>query len=325
MTFRTPPVCLMAMLLISLVIFPVTSSICIAGAADEQEGESTPNWLDRAQGAISKSVYNQAVWFDNFFGSKLADEEGYPATFGRIRFSLRWSEDEHWAYRTQFHLQVHLPKVSGRLKVIVTGKDEGNINVVLPGDPAQENTGTGTNIALRYEVAKTRKSKLSTSLGMSSSLEPYVRARYRHMISLGTAGLSRLTETAYYRLERGFEETSRVDLEKFLDPETLLRWTNSGKWSEENRGAGLEWFSEFVFFHRLTPKDALTYRLRASGITQPGPLVKTYRADMNFRRNFYREWLFYEVEPEIRWIRDDFGEYTPVGAITARLEVQFRR
>ncbi len=325
MTLLTSPGRLATILLFALTLFSVNLPVCLAGAEAGQEGEITPNWLDRVQGVISREVYNQAVWFDNFFSDELADDEGYPSTFGRIRFSLRWNEDKQWSSSAQFHLQVHLPKASNRLKIIITGKDEGDLSVVLPGDVPQETTGTGTNLALRYDIVENRKSKVSASLGVSSSLDPYVRARYRYIIPLGATGLTRLTETVYYRLERGFEETSQVDLEKSLDPETLLRWTGSGKWSVAERNIGLDWFSEIVFFHRLTLKGALTYRIRASGISQPDIMVKTYLAGVNLRRNFYREWLFYEIEPEIQWIRDDFGEYAPVGVITARLEMQFRK
>ena len=60
------------------------------------------------------------------------------------------------------------------------------------------------------------------------------------------------------------------------------------------------------------------------GVTKPDTVVDTYRVRSRLRRNFYRDWLFYEIEPQLEWRRDEEnGGYYPVGAITRRVEVQF--
>jgi len=125
-------------------------------------------------------------------------------------------------------------------------------------------------------------------------------------------------------METQWEGETRLDLERKLDPFTLLRWTNSGFYAEEQIDLlGIEWFSELALASAISRRTALLYNLKASGVTKPDTLVTDYSVLTRYRRNFFRNWLFYEVEPALSWVRDEFGDYNPVGSMTLRLEIQF--
>jgi len=290
---------------------------------DPGEEFQPDTWIDSTQSYLSRTVQTPVTWFDSFFGSDLADEEGYASTFIRVRLPLTWSEDEGFDSKPEFKAQVYLPRATRRLRLIVASDDTD------PDDPATiqpsaGDTGDQGTIALRYDVKETAKSRFSISAGARSDPDLYVRFRYRFLTPMGYHSLFRLTQTVLLLVEAQWEGETRFDLERKLDPFTLLRWTNSGSYTKENIDLlGLEWFSQLALASALSKKAGLLYSLTVSGVTKPNTFVTNYSVLSRYRRNFFREWLFYEVEPALSWVKDEFGKFNPVGSMTLRLEIQF--
>lgn len=289
---------------------------------DLEENTEPDTWLDATQSYLSKTAQTPVTWFDSFFGSELADEEGYASTFIRVRLPLTWSEDDGFDSKPEFKAQVHLPRATRKLKLIVTSDDRD------PEDPSSAPPGTaGTqdqgSVSLRYDLAETVKSRFSISAGARSDPDLYARLRYRFLTPMGYNSLFRLTQTVYYLVEAQWEGETRFDLERTLDPFTLLRWTNSGFYSKEKIDLlGLEWSSELALASAISRKVGLLYSLTVAGVTKPNTYVTNYSVLSRYRKNFFRDWLFYEVEPALAWVRDEFGEFKPVGSMTLRLEIQ---
>jgi len=133
--------------------------------------------------------------------------------------------------------------------------------------------------------------------------------------------LLRFTEYAFWIDNEGFKETSRLDLEYAISAATLLRFSNSATYVE-NR-VGVDWVSELSLYRQLSPKDAISLDISAWMPTRPEAQWNNFRVGSRYRRNFFRSWLFYEIEPEISWPRNEFRDRTSVSAITFLVEVQF--
>ncbi|HYG68057.1 MAG TPA: hypothetical protein VD838_10375, partial [Anaeromyxobacteraceae bacterium] len=59
------------------------------------------------------------------------------------------------------------------------------------------------------------------------------------------------------------------------------------------------------------------------GWTEPFPEVTQRRIFLRFRRDVFRSWLFYELEPEVLWPVVDGRTQPRVLGIIGRLEFQF--
>jgi hypothetical protein len=286
------------------------------------------SWLDRTQAFLTRKLCEPAVWFDNFFGSERTVEEGQPGTFVRWRIDFRLMEDEDFDIRNQINASVSLPKASRRLKLILAGETAKDPTDVLPDDTTDpafdtEEDDEQLRIGLHLDALDTPKSKFSINgnVRFKIPLEPFVRARYRYTHPIGNKALARFTQTGYWEDPEGFGEITRVEFERLLTPYTLLRWSSSGTYSEVS--TGLDWGSELVWFHQITPEKAVSVNVATSGVTRPSVDINRYRIGTRFRTNFYRRWLFYELEPEVSWLKTENGDFDFVSALTFRVEVQF--
>lgn len=291
----------------------------------DERDEST--FIDITHRFISRTLSAPAVWFDGFFGEKETSEGDYPGTFVKWRNAIQWNERDAFVFSSLFKASIRLPKLSDRFKLFVSGEREEapyisppvkSTDPALAADPSHKPTDTG----LQYEVTKTPKSKFDIGAGIRiKRFQPFVRARFRYEHPLGWGVLARFTETAYHWKDDGFTETTSVDLEKPLSRFTLLRLTNSVSYTENF--PGVNWVPQTSLYHRLSVKDAVSLDISALYVTRPYGDWLNFRVGTKYRRNFFRPWLFFEIEPEISWPRDEHHNTTSVSAVTFVLEIQF--
>ena len=70
-------------------------------------------------------------------------------------------------------------------------------------------------------------------------------------------------------------------------------------------------------------REALALHLQAFGPTRPHAIVQNYHTSIVYRRNFYRSWIFGELEPGVDWPYVD-NHRLPVWSTVFRLELQFK-
>lgn len=303
--------------------------LCQARAADVTNNEDSHNTLiDYTHAFVTKNIYEPVAWFDNFFSDKRTFDEGPPTSSMRWQNTLRWDEGKQFTYRTFVHANVRLPKATKKLRLIINADDEDDPTAILPDDPVnpgfeKREENERLNVGFRYNFIYKIASKLHVGTGIKFKipLGPYVRVRYRYALPIGASLLVRFTETVMWRDPKGWKETTQLDFEKLITQKTMLRWSNSATY--EDPAIGIDWGTALGLQYKLSKKSALSFDFGVSGITQSNTVVNTYRTGIRFRRNFYRDWLFYELEPEQSWPRDENKNYMPQTALTFRIEVQF--
>lgn len=286
--------------------------------------------LDHTHKFVVKSMYGPVTWFDNFFSDERTLEEG-PVTSSLIwRKELRWEKGKHYSLRTFLHANIRLPKASKKLKLIIRGdEEEKEADDLLSGELIEPGFIKGKdrerlNMGLRYNLIYTLASKLHFGSGikLKRPLEPYVRARYRHITLITAAAQVRFTGTALWRNLKGWRKTAQFDFEKLFSKSMLIRWSNSITF--EDPTIDYSWGTSLGFQHQMSKKYALSYNAAMSGITHTATEIMGYSVGIRFRSNFYRDWLFYEIAPETSWPRNELGKYNAVPAIIFRIEMQFR-
>lgn len=288
----------------------------------EEEANEERGWLDRTHARLTYSLCEPAVWFDGFFGETRALEQNPVSTFVRWRNEVRWGENEGWRYRLRLNGNVILPRVSERIRLIIS-RDE-DVRGEFDDGPTVEPSEERTRLGLRYIARDRPRSSLDFDGGIKWDLplNPFVSARYRYTYPLAERQRARWTQEAFWERDDGFGTTSRLDWEWQPDPGSLLRWTGRGKYSEVSNG--VDWNSSVTWYKQLSMTHAVRAEAGAVGWTRPDLHVEEYFVNFRYRRRWLRDWLYYELQPEYAWVKEE-GAASRDGRwrITFTLEIQF--
>jgi hypothetical protein len=285
--------------------------------SDLDEKEAT--WYDSAHAYMNTAFCEPAVWFDDFFASdRIFEEVG--GTYVRWRNDFIYQQETGFDFNTNLNFSIELPRISSKLKLILEGDRDPQLQDALPGGQAES---TDNTIGLRVDVKDTDRSKFNVTF----SAKPRVRARYRYTYPARDDFIIRFTQEV--QNEKGVNGArTRLDLEKAFLPLKLLRSTTEIFADEDSPGA--EWAQAFALFQRINRKKSVSYEASVVGITRPENLVTNYRLGVRYRMNIHRDYLFLEATPDITWpidLSEDretvIKERRSVWSLIVRLEVHF--
>jgi len=294
---------------------PVTGSCDRTKDLQDQEAP----WYDSAHAYMNTAFCEPAVWFDDFFASDRVLEE-VAGSYVRWRNDFIQNEEQGSDFITNLNFSIELPRISSKLKLIFEGDEDQALQDVLPGTEAE---GSDNNLGLRLDIKDTTRSKFNISV----SAKPRIRLRYRYTYPVRDDFLIRFTQEI--QNEKGINGArTRLDFEKAFLPLKLFRSTTEGFVTEDF--PGVEWSQAFTLFQRITKKSSVSYETSAVGITRPISLATNYRVGIRYRQNIHRDWLFFEVSPDITWpvtLSEDKEEITKdrrsVLSILVRVEIHF--
>lgn len=296
----------------------------------EEQIVSLGKSMETTHDQLERNIMGQVIRLDDFFGNVKTEEQRKTRYQLRWRNSFRLAEDGSIKPGMTLRANLVLSRVSDRLRLAIAGEDETvQTSPSIPEDPGNPGFDRTTrnarlvNTELRYSLIKETDLDLFLGAGFRVSIPPegFVRSRFQYTHTLADLVLFRFGETFFLKNTSGFGETTEIDLERLLDRDTLMRWANAGTVSEEF--SGLEWGTELSMIRQLSPTSAITVAAGVYGNTRAAALVGSYKLYTRYRRNFLRSWLFYELEPEVSWPRNDAGQYLATFAITGRIEVVF--
>ncbi|MBN1522626.1 MAG: hypothetical protein JW928_08855 [Candidatus Aureabacteria bacterium] len=280
-----------------------------------EENAFQKNWLDRIHDYVEDGVQGSAVWFDNFFGTERSEEESPPETFIRWKGDFVLREGEDFKFKRRFHFDFKLPKLENRFRLILTSEREDDLTEIKPPDIVDADYDS-RDLKLRFNAIDLFKKNFHIDVAWLN-----IKGRFRYTHPLTEKSNARFTQTLFLDEDDGLGETTRFDLEYLMNSTKFVRWSTSGTYSEES--SGLDWGSAVVYYQQLSSRNAISFRVGTSGETDPESVITNYNVGFQFRRSFYRRWIFYEIEPEYNWPRHENGSHVPQWKITFRLEVQF--
>lgn len=314
---------LKSMLLTSLVALTSAQG---ALAEDKQHADcpkdcDKKHWMDSSHQFVTTKSDQLASWLDGFFGVARTDLES-PQSFLRLRLENKWDEIDGNSVKVRLRGKVKLPRISERVGLIFSDQ-EGDRNTSTSNiDQVLLDENSKNDIALQYTGFEKLRSRLDFKIGLRSNLRIKTAARYRQEIPFTDTLLGRFSEEVYFRDGEGFGTYTQFDLDKRLSGDRLLRWSGNGKFGQKTQG--LEWASYLSLTKKLNEKEAISYFIGTEGETRPVYLTRGYGLGATYRRNIFRKWLFFEIEPAYRWSRQTVEDDRQNGAVlTGRLEVIF--
>jgi len=276
------------------------------------------SWLDDTHEVATDSAQALTEWMDNFFGDPQYNLEQAESQL-RLKLINDWESEDGYEADVRLRGKVQLPKLSKRLNLVFAGDDSDL-------DSADELRDNDDGIALQYNVKESRRSRYDLTLGWSGGPRPGVR--YRNAGSFNREDSYRFIERVQYDLDDGFESKSQLDLNRALDQNNILQWSNRIVYGEETDG--VEWRSRIALRQRRnTDSDkpsALNYIASVNGITSPHSFVKNYRLALLWRRQIYRDYLFVELEPGYNFRkRNNADERDTVFSMRVNFEIALQK
>jgi hypothetical protein len=287
-------------------------------AEPDEELELDANWIDESHAVATDHAQALTEWMDNFFGDPEYNLEQAESQL-RLEIIDDWDDEDGNDVSFRLRGKVQLPKISKRLDLVFSGEDSDL-------DSAEDRRNNDDGIALQYKLNEGRRSRFDLTLGWSSGPKPGVK--YRYQGSFDERSSYRFIERVQYEIDDGFISSSQLDLNRSLSPDNLLQWSNRITYGESTDG--VEWRSRVALRQRRNTDSAkpsaLSYIAAVNGVTSPHSFVKNYRLALLWRRQFYRDYLFVELEPGYNFRkRNNADSRNNVLSMTVRLEIALQR
>jgi hypothetical protein len=274
---------------------------------------------------------------DRFFSDERDLEAERARSFLRWRNEIRFTERaDAPAFATSLNANLRLPglnKQLRRMRIEIAGQTRDAFTALFPGEnateagPPEQTFGTA-DAGLRFRLWETLRTHADLGGGIMLRLPPgaYGRVRVRFIEPLGRRFLARQALTNFWRTDTGFGTTGSADLERPLGREVLARLSGSTTITEVSRG--FEWIGDLsllaTFRGRLGTQVGAAILGATDAPGRPVDHVDRYRVYTRVRRDFYRRWIFLELEPEYAWPwsleRSRFRQWS----VAFRVEVQFQ-
>ncbi len=283
---------------------------------------SEDSFVDAWHRALSGTITGSADWIDSFFY-----DERYEAEENQSRLLLRlesFTEDgEGTDLKLKASLRIGIPYAQKRLKLIVVGEPDE--------EPDIEGTSGSTvrrsfdridkndvSVSLQHAIMQELNRYLSTRLGFvfrGWKTRLFLEGRYRSFFDLDPWGV-RFTERLRWYTDKGWESRATLDFERPLSERFFFRTTAEGDWLEDQDG--FPHSLTFSLSQLLSQRRAIEYSWGNSFQTSPNYRLEEVAFRIRYRQRIWRDWLFYDIEPQLRFPNADGFKMTP--GILLRLE-----
>ena len=132
----------------------------------------------------------------------------------------------------------------------------------------------------------------------------------------------RFTERVRWYTDIGWESRTRLDTERLLGKSWFFRGTLDVRIREDDLSdKGLRYSIGPTLIQKIHPRAAIEYEWSTSLVTRPNHAVDETGLRIIFRRQIWRKWLFYEINPQLVFRNNDDFRATP--GIELRVEASF--
>ena len=287
--------------------------------ADAKEvSESADGWVEGGHRYAARKADEMTQWVDNFFGN---DERDLEQAYSRLRVRTIYDWDDRLDNEIKVRLggKVSLPQISERLDLVFRGEDMDGFNDRGVEDADEDRIG------LQYEVGPEdrRNGRFKLTVGFGSS-GPKPGVKYVYQDALAEDVSFRFTQRFTYDLGDGGYGSSRFVVDKALRERELIRAYTRFLYGEKTEGT--EWSTSLSYARGWEGEGgrvgASWLYVGADGQTEPYDFVKNYKVGMRIRRQAYKDFLFWEIEPSYNW-RIDEPYFDREGAWRIELRLEF--
>jgi len=245
---------------------------------------------------------------DSFFLSdKYLDQTN--KSFISIRPDAKFSSKAEEEYNLKISASLAFSKSKKRFRLFVNELDQDNAKDVIS---EEENERTAPELGMNYFAPETYGVQSKYSLGVQG-IYPFARARYSTSFEPGE-WIIEPVQTLRYSLKDYFEESTQLFFDTKMTDTSLFRLYLSR--GTKSSTPGMSYDNSITLFFSPTKDTGLRLSQFVSGSTKyqhsqdlnAVPIIyEEYSGIFNhgtkfsIRQNFYRKWLFYELEPGVNF------------------------
>lgn len=273
--------------------------------------------IDETQKQASEYLISAATWFDAFF-----DDERYSAeenhTSAKLRLTTGLDRHEDFEFKTRIRWKLHLPNIDKRLNLLISANDDEDFDIEkTAGNLNSRDDDSNLTASLQYFLLQTKSMNISTTAGLSTNYV-YAGLRYRGKYDYGS-WQGRLVSRLRYYTDDGWDSRIQYDIERQVSDTLLFRTTLDASWQEKENG--IPHGVIFSLFHVIGIDRALHYEIGNYFDTRPSYGMIDIVFLLRYRQRFYRDWLVFEVAPQVSFPEEYDREFNP--GIIFKLEAEF--
>jgi len=271
--------------------------------------------LDRHKQAMDSRVQNASQWVDSFFNDP--DYEAEVATTQiRIRPELFYRKEQDLKPRMRASVKLSLPNLGHRVSLFA-----GNAAREDDRDEGTDDTNEKSVIGLQFFGKELKNWHSSFTAGLKfNSVAFFTGPRLRYANDLTEKDSYRFTQEVLWQTDNNWHVRSRLDFNHYFNDKYLFRQTFDGLWREERRNKeGYRTRVSSFMTQRLNDRAGLQYEFTTILHQRPHSHVDRYTLALRFRRQTARDWLYYEIVPQVSW--EDQYNFKANPGIRLRLEI----
>ena len=283
------------------------------------------SYIDSSQRYISSGLNSLATNLDEFF----ANEKPYydsSESYLRLDFSFIFNEDGKVRSTNDVNFKLRLPNTEKKFQLVFetdTAESDSsstqtkNINITESEKENEKEYFAGIQATLKD--VEHWHFRTATGLRITDRLDPFMRINMDWRDKYGNWSLH-WNENPYWSNSTGWGLNSLFEFDRNISAKILFRSSSLASWT-----ATLDYFNlsqVFSIFQVLSDKSALSYQAGVYGVNKPEILTTNYLLSMNFRRNIHKDYLFFEITPQINYPETD--NFSPEHTITFKFDMIFK-
>ncbi|GGF79954.1 hypothetical protein [Alteromonas lipolytica] len=245
---------------------------------------------------------NTAKRLDEFFALENSDEHENARAEGRVRFGWEPRTRDLAAQDFRFRVRVKLPALKNRVDLMLSDDEsyDREDSIRAARDAVNENRDS-TTLSLRYQ--KEQSSPLSYRIGAGRRDQLFVKGQYEDTLALSAPLSLRYDGELYYYTRDQLGAELGLNFSYQLADEKYLRFHN--RYYYRDRFEDWLWRHEFQYLRPLTDQSAVLYTFVTKGTTEPNHQLTEVYTSARWRTQYKRQWLFFELEPFVIWLRNE--------------------
>ena len=276
---------------------------------------AAPTRLDTLHALVATNLDNYVEWFDRFFGDERLKDDNR-RTRVTLGAGITFDAEDGVSLETEFSARLALPALERRLHLIVDDAFEADRANAL----VESLRESAPDAAARFILKDTDRLRFNADAGLrlGDPAQALLRVRARAVFRTGEWEL-RPSEVVRYYSHDGFSATTELRCTRILGDSWMFRSTTDLTWEEVS--AGVTPAQAFMLFDEISPRRSQKLDISAAWPEWPHPARTVYALAFTYRQRIYRDWLYVETTPGVRFRQTERYEATPF--LTILFEVVF--
>ncbi len=259
----------------------------------------------------SKKEDNASASLSQYFSDFFKDEtflNSNNQSYLRLRLGPEFYMREDHTFKASFNFNINLPHSEDSLKLFIGDEIDADLSDKVPDPEAKD-----ASVGLKYFIPDFIDGlETDFSVGITG-LNPFVRIRFQYPFDFYGWRLRPVQEIEY-SVEDEIEEETRMYFDRRLSSTEMCRLLLKRK--SETQKEGQRYSVQVSYFNTLAYQEGFNNYITISGDSmyfknhpdyKPDGYehsgIDNYRIGMVWKEQFFRKWLFYEIEPIVEWDR----------------------